>query len=143
MSIGIHLDTSTIPVTIAGFPAASSADASSTQAAPAPALKSGGAPGAGAASSGPDAGSTESATVKALQREIAQLQKQLAQEQQALHEATSSGGAPDPAGMARIAALQSAVATTSGQLEAAVTALAAALLQEGSGSAGSLVSASA
>jgi hypothetical protein len=81
--------------------------------------------------------------VKALQREIAQLQKQLAQEQQALHAATSGHKASDPASMARISALQSAVATTNGQLESAVTALSTALLEEGTSSSGSLVSTSA
>jgi hypothetical protein len=81
--------------------------------------------------------------VQALQKEIAQLQKQLVREEQALHAATSGKKAADPANMAIASALQSEVATTNGQLEAAVNALAAALQSEGGSSSGALVSASA
>lgn len=147
MSIGIHLDTSAIPVSIGGSATGSSAsDASSTQG-KTNVVKSagpGGGTGAASAAGGSDSSSSASPTVQALQRQIAQLQKQLAQEQQQLRAATQRNkGATDPASMAEIAALQSAVTTTTGQLEAAVTALSTALLAEGGSSGGSLVSTSA
>jgi len=152
MSIGIHLDTSTIPLTIASAPAAAPALAptSSGQSGSATAVTSASGPSSvtiKAPSSDSDSGSSSSsssAAVKALQKEIAQLQKQLTQEEQALHAAMQAmKGAGDPAGLTVVATLQSAVATTNGQLEMAVTALSTLLLNQGGGSSGSLVNASA
>jgi len=152
MSIGIHLDTSPIPLKIPstpspGLPALSAAAAGQ------------GGPSTGVAhADGPvsvtikaskpdndsDGDSNASPAVKALQKEIAQLQKQLTQEEQALHAAMEAmKGASDPAGLTVVATLQSAVATTNGQLAAAVTALAALLLSQGSAGSGALVKASA
>lgn len=140
MSIGIHMDTSTIPVTIAGASTSGSA-ASSGNAATSSSPMAGA---AGAGSGGDSSGSGgASPAVQALKREVAQLQKMLAQEQQQLHAATSGKQGRDPANLARISALQSAVATTVGELESAVSALSTAMLAESGSSSGSLVSTSA
>lgn len=88
-------------------------------------------------------GSSESPTVQALRKQIEQLQKQLAQQEQQLRAAMAGGRDKDPANEQRIAALQSAVSTTMGQLSAAAARLAAALMAEGGSSSGSLVSATA
>jgi hypothetical protein len=94
-------------------------------------------------SSSSENGNGASPTIQALQREIAQLQKLLKLQEQALHAATERNKSSDLASMAEISALQSAVTTTNGQLMVAVNALAAALLAEGNASSGSLVRASA
>jgi hypothetical protein len=151
MSIGIHLDTSPIPLSIASAPASAPALAptSSGQDGAAMGVTSASGPTrvtAKAASSDNDSGSDSdsNAAVKALKKEIAQLQKQLAQEEQALHAAMMAmKGATDPAALTVVATLQSAVATTNGQLAIAVTALSTLLLSQGGGSRGSLVNASA
>lgn len=137
MSIGIHMDTSTIPVTIAGASTSGSAASSGNAA-------TSSSPVAGAGSGGDSSSSGgASPAVQALKREVAQLQKMLAQEQQQLHAATSGKQGRDPANLARISALQSAVATTVGELESAVSALSTAMLAESGSSSGSLVSTSA
>ena len=147
MNIGIHLDTSTIPVNIGGLTATTSdtTDAPTSTAVQGTTIKVKGVGGNAAASgsSGSGSGGGASPTIQALQREIAQLQKLLKVQEQALHAATERHKGTALAGMAEISALQSAVTTTNGQLMVAVNALAAALLAEGNASSGSLVSASA
>ena len=142
MSIGIHLDTSTIPVSIGGTAAAPASDGSSPTT---PVTKDGSASATVQASNpSDDSDSNANPAVKALKKEIAQLQKQLTQEEQALHAAmVAMKGVSDPASLTVIATLESAVATTNGQLEMAVTALSTLLLSQGGGSSGSLVNASA
>lgn len=81
--------------------------------------------------------------MQALQREIAQLQKQLTKQQQQLHQASARNKGNDPASAATVATLQSAVTTTSGQLATAVNELAATVLAEGGSITGALVSTSA
>ncbi len=98
---------------------------------------SSGTPGADSSS-----GTGASPSVQALRKQIERLQKQLSQQEQQLRLSVSGRQANDPAQAARIAALQSAVATTVGQLSEAVARLAAVLMAEGGGS-GSLVHASA
>jgi len=144
VSTGIRMDTSNIPVTIKGSSAATSSSTSSVQGTTTVNVKGVRAGAASGSSSGSgNSSSAASPAVQALQREIAQLQKILAQEEQALRAANQRNkGSTDPASVAEISALQSVVTTTNGQLEAAVTALATALLAEGSSSGGSLVSAS-
>jgi hypothetical protein len=147
VSIGIHLDTSTLPLSIGGLTATTSdtTDASSSTAVQGATIIVKGVNGKTAApgSSGSESGNGASPTIQALQREIAQLQKLLKLQEQALHAATERNKGTDLASMAEISALQSAVTTTNGQLMVAVNALAAALLAEGNASSGSLVRASA
>lgn len=150
MSIGIHMDTSSIPVSIAGTPVTDSASASSADATSGARVNVQGgsikSPANSTAASGGGSDSSTSAaspTVQALLREIKQLRKMLAQQQQQLRAATSGPQAKDPANLTRVTSLQAAMATTMGQLESAVSALSAALLAEGSASSGNLVSASA
>ncbi|MFC4761894.1 hypothetical protein [Dyella koreensis] len=88
-------------------------------------------------------GGGASITVQVLRQQIERLQKQLAQQQQQLRAAMSGGKDKDPAHAASIAALQSAVATTMGQLAATVARLVSALMAESGGSSGNLVSTSA
>lgn len=87
--------------------------------------------------------SSASLEVQVLQKQIERLQKQLAQQEQQLRAAMSGDKAKDPANAPRVAALQSAVSTTLGQLTEAVAKLAAALLAQGGGSSGNLVSSTA
>lgn len=84
-----------------------------------------------------------SPTIQTLQKQIERLQKQLAQQQQQLRQAMAGDKASDPANAARVAALQSAVSTTMGQLAEAVAKLAAAMMAESGGSSGGLVNTSA
>lgn len=158
MNIGISTATSAIPVRIAGSTgdASSSTDAGSTSASGTQASTSasgtqasgkaaggaGGTGNAGAASSSDDS-STSSTTVQALQKEITQLQKQLTQQEQQLQQASAGSNAKDPAALAQVSSLQSAVATTSGQLSSLVVQLAAAVEAEGGSSTGTLVSTTA
>lgn len=94
-------------------------------------------------SAGDSSGASASLTVQTLQKQIERLQKQLAQQQQQLRQAMSGDRAKDPTNTARIAALQSAVNTTVGQLAEAVAKLAAAIMAESGGSNGGLVNTSA
>lgn len=149
MNIGIHMDTSSIPVNIAGTTTAGSATEAPQDAASGSHVNVAGsaikspANSTGASDGSDSSSGAASPTVQALKREIAQLQKMLAQQQEQLHAATSGPQAKDPANLARVTALQSAIATTLGQLESAVSALVTALLAEGGANSGSLVSASA
>lgn len=153
MSVGIHTDISIASVTIAGASTSASTPSAGNAATSSSTVTATGGASAGAASAGTGAGDSSgssdsssasaSPTVTALKREIAQLQKMLAQEQQQLHAASAGQRGKDPANLAEISALQSAVATTMGQLESAVSALSTALLAESGSTTGSLVSASA
>lgn len=83
-----------------------------------------------------------SSTVEQLQRQIAELRKQLAKEQQALQKAISADGSPEEK-TAAISAAQAQVMTTAGALQTATAALLEALTKEGGGSSGTSVSTTA
>ncbi|WP_430392335.1 hypothetical protein [Dyella sp. 20L07] len=147
MNVNMGTDKSPIPVTIAGTTAAASTAAPTTSGSDSTGQThvavSGVTKSQGSAGSSDSDTSNMSVAVRTLLRLIAQLQKQLAREQQALHQAMAHNSGNDTASMAVIQGLQSAVTTTSGQLESAVNQLVTAMQADGSGSSGALVSASA
>lgn len=134
----------TPPVSIAGNPTSSASSGQPVQINGSPIDKS-------AVTTRADAGSSDSSAsagassvaVQTMLRLIAQLKKQLAQEEQALHKAMAQTKSDDPSGLARITGLQSAVTTTIGQLAIATNKLAAALVAEGQSSTGSQLNTSA
>lgn len=107
----------------------------------------------GAATSGSKASAANSAaasdssggslTVQVLRAQLERLQKQLAQQERQLRAAVARDKDNDPANAPRIAALQSTVATTMGQIAETVARLAAALMAESGSSSGNLVSSAA
>ena len=142
MNVNMGTDKSTNPVAMAGTTTASSTSNSESTGHIHVAV-------GGVAKSQNAAGGSDSSTsnmsvaVRTLLRLIAQLQKQLAQQQQALHQAMARNSGNDMANMAMIQGLQSTVTTTSGQLESLVGQLATAMQADGSSGSGALVSTSA
>ena len=95
-----------------------------------------------AANSGSDSDSG-SITVQTLRKQLERLQKQLALQERQLRSAVARDKDNDPANAPRIAALQSAVSTTMGQIAETVARLAAAIMAESGSSSGGLVSSAA
>jgi chromosome segregation ATPase len=86
--------------------------------------------------------SKESDTVKALKKQIEQLQKQLQAQQQALQEVQSSDQSAE-AKAAAVAAAQTQIAGTAAALQTVTSALLQAVTDEGNSTSGSMVNTTA
>jgi hypothetical protein len=126
---------SPVPLSINGSRMASAGKASGGHASAMASQDSGG-------GSGGSSGETASATVQALQREIAQLQQALAREQAQL-QAAQQRADHDEAARIQVLALHAEVNTTAGALAVASAELVAAIQAQGGGSKGALVNAQA